>query len=1223
MQQFAPRTVLQDENLITREQGSSKTGKRFSSGMFNDIPVIPNDAIAFSNGYIPFDRKLEPCGGCALWSNVQFPQFRSGIEFVQTSDEIVLIDGTFSPDEIGNYVVNDSGIPARIKNWINENTVQVDSVVSAPEDTLNGWTTGQLNSSTLHKKSNKVLHHIGNRLYISDVYMKSYTECLCLSNRGLSDDISVVEEQGDFAFLFCKQIGVSGGIFRINLVDWSFVTYWKCNIAIPSTRVPDGTATPKTTFKYKYLYTGARIYGKDRTVYPIDHETAANGIDNKLVDYGTKYSERPVGVASSEDTYDQIIGGTLDAGYQIPTGWGGTVGVPAITNGQFNINIDGNPCCIAVDFSGVSSMADVARLIELALRGYNPYITFIYDTDHFVMTNPNDGGELEAATSGTAGVDLQPILKLDTVTSQYYYSPVGLGGESYDQVLFVPTDPVTGKPERQVTHLPVYRSLDFGDDGILKGNNEEQFMLAGEPAAAKVLVAEVKTIGYAKNLIISSGSIDIGDIGSRLRFLDGTEVTITGYSTSNLGYVTGGGTTIASQPCAIGGDETLGKAIRVFRFTQAMKTITRIAGDEFIPDDVGKTIFLPDYYYLRVTGYVDADHLTVAEAGTTTADGIPGALDPQCRNWNDTITDDILRQRVVNYSLWQRFNDPLPECSVGRFDAGFLYAAIRGETNLYYQQVFAGKEYQVGYYNPRQVLPLKDTIMEVSVFPSKCAIYCKHSWYSLNSASVLTFDVNLSIHISILYDIKWNDGIGVRTYSSVKKLPNGQDWVFTNEPGVRICDGTTFTDNLAKDRCVNILKTIIPDITIGYDPFNGITIYGSTTGGVAADGDDTFTGAYGKMAYGTGLYKDGLLVPSAAPGGTDLCLRHAINPDQGIGFYEVPAADMPMPRNGGAGALEVFDKNGQSHSLVYDATDMFWWDVSTRDGAVGTDMSKVWTGKSGNAFGRLVKFGDDRGTFEHEFIRILQAMAYFRPYLQSHEGATGYDAAGYPTDLSVDLNLYKNGELLPAATALKIPFDGVVKTDKKVDAHRIALELISSDGDHLIMNRQSYYDNSKRAVEPDKRLSYELELQKELAGYYLYPDFISGTLLNRYNAQTIASDDARPAQGPEARKSCAIRISAPLDIGAGQNGSCLFWSLGAVVLSIGGAVQTLHVIGTSGSWTLYRAFITSVAGDIIFTPGGPNRYIAHARFYSTNISDDATDYFYNDVKNNSGKIVLP
>jgi hypothetical protein len=1170
MQQFAPHTIRQAEQLVEREQGSAKTGGRFSSGMFNDIPVIPNNAIAYSNGYIPFDRKLEPCGGCELWS--------------------------------------DTAIPS-----------------------------GNLNSSTLHKKSNKVLHHIGTDLYISDVYMTAYTKCYCISNRGLSDSVSIIEEQGDYAILFCKSTGLDGGIFKIDLTG-DTVFYWKCNISIPIPRITDGTETPLTTFKYKYLYTAARIEGQDRFNAEIKLETGSNDIDNTLIDYGTQFSERPVGIQSLPEAgapylYEQLVGSALATPQKTPSTWS------AITDGQFVAVIDDKSYPIAVDFSGVETMADVARLIQLAINGFNSSVTFVYDTDHFVMTNQVVGGTLGCAVVSTDGTDIAEMMNMTasgggTVNLLPYYSSITAS------TLFVPTDPITGLPEKHVTHLPVYRTLDFGDDGVKKDNNEEEFILAEDVPAAKVFLAACIDLGggyepYRYRILLEPGtfqpgevgSFEQGDVGAKLRFSDGVEVTITSVDIrySNIAYAdSDAGSTY--RACAIGGDSSElplnSKAIRVFSFTHSGTTIIRLTGDAFTADDVGKIIFMPKFQYLHVVGYTNANTLIVIESGTSPASGYYGALDPWCRNWTDTITDDILRGRITNYSLWQRYNMPLPDCDYGRIDAGFLQAAIIDGSNHYYQQIMAGKEYLVGYFNPRQFLPLKDAVVGVSVFPNRVVIYCKHSWYSIATNIFTTFAVNSSISILILYDIKWNEGIGTVRF---KGLPQGGDWIFTNEPGVRTCDGQVMSDNLAKDRVVNILKTLSREVTIGYDPFNGIRIYGSD----AAPGSSSVGGGYGLVPYGTGYYKDALYLNTPAVAATR-CIAHAIQPEQGIGFYEVPATNMPMPLNAGAGVLEIYDDNGQSHSLVFDTAEQKWYDVSTRNGPVGTDMTKVWTGKDSTNFNRIVKFGEDRGTHEHEFLRLLQAMAYLRPYDQNNEGAAGYDSAGYPTDLTVKMNIYKDGKLLPSAIAANIPFDGVVKADTKVDAHRVQLELVANGGDHLIVNRHADYDDSKRAVEPNKRVSYELGLQKSLISLEigLYPDFINGVLYDRISGAKISSKGVDvtglvAVQGPEARKSCAIQFSSPLIIPEYviENSMCYFWVKGTVAITWNGTPLTPTVIGTLGDWS-FKSVEFDENGIAVFTPTG-TAVLAHMRIYSRLLSDDEINYFFNDIVNNAGKIVLP
>lgn len=1215
MQQFAPRTIRQTEDLVTREQGNPSSGKIFSSGMFNDTPVIPKDAIAYSLGYIPFDRELEPCGGCAVWATTTPPKTRTGLKFQQSGSRIGVITEdipvgyvaeVFSPSEVGDFIVNDSGVPARIVGYIDANTIDVDTSTTTIEQSLVGWMFKQLNSVYYHKKSKKVIHHIGNDIYLSDINISSYTKCVLIGNRGLSNKPSTIEEQGDYAVVSCKEDALTGGIYRVDLTK-NPPLYWKANCTNPATRITDGTETPKKTFKYKYTHTAAIIDGSSRLSAQIKHESGSCGFDSNLVDYGTHYSERPIGPESDDATYDQIVGGAVAATYQDPAFWA------AVTNGQIKFTAQDETFNIAMNFTGVSSMAEVAKIIELAMLGCNPDVELTWDTDHFLLVNPELNGTLGYTAAGESGVNLLACMNLHAAggavkTSKYYYAPIEI------PLLSVPLDPVTGKPERQYTHLPLYRSLDFGANGILKANNEEQFMLAADVPAASVFMGSVS----AGVLTMTAGALVDGDVGSTLRFLDGTEVeitTVTGALSGTVAYAYD----ISSQPCAIGGDYSLSKAIRVIQFTRAAKVVTRTSGDTFTSADVGKVIFTPTER-LHVTDYVDANTVWVAESGTDTA-VVAGALDPQCRKWNDLITDDQMRGRVLDYSLWQRFHLPYPKCDEIRIGSGFAFAAEKESSNFYYQQILAEKEHLIGYYHPRQYLPLKDIVKRISTFPGKVVVYCGHSFYSIKTDAV-TFDINAALQILLLYSIDWNEGIGVRSFSAVKTLPNGVDWLLTNEPAVRICDGENMSDNLAKDRCMKILKKLLPEVTIGYDQFNGVRIYGYEAELVKSV--DGLGGGYGLVPYGTGAYKDALSIPADFPDQATRCVCHAIQPEQGIGFYEVPT-DMPLPMANGSGAIEVFDANEQAHSIVFDHSTMKWWDISTRDGANGTDLTKVWTGKSGSNFTRSARFGEDKGTFEREFLRMLQAMAYFRPTKPENIGSSGYDSAGYPSGMAATMNLYIDGKLTPAATAATIPFDGVVKHDKKVDAHRIAMEISTNRGDHRIVGRQADYDNSKRAVEPDKRLSAELVLQKELAAFALYPDFIGGTLRNRYTGATIVSTGMTAVHGPEARKTCGIQFSTPITLGtlAMTSGSALFWLYGTAVLTVAGATGTVEEVGSTGSWHLKKVSGITGSGSVVFTPTGTAR-IAHARFYRiSEISDSAAAYFLSDVVNNSGKIVLP
>lgn len=357
---------------------------------------------------------------------------------------------------------------------------------------------------------------------------------------------------------------------------------------------------------------------------------------------------------------------------------------------------------------------------------------------------------------------------------------------------------------------------------------------------------------------------------------------------------------------------------------------------------------------------------------------------------------------------------------------------------------------------------------------------------------------------------------------------------------------------------------------------------------------------------------------------TTRCIRHTILPEQGIGFYEMPAEAMAMPE-AGVGAIAVYDTNNQIRGLVLDARTGKWYDVTTRDGPSDTGIQKYWTGIDGNEFDHIIKFREDRGTDEKDFQRLLESHVYLRPISELNRNQTGYDENGYPDGMEIDLAFFNDGEPTTAsATVIDIPLNGDIKSDRKIEGNRVQMQVTVNRGAHIILNRLNIYDSSKRAAPPDKRVMTEMDNQEELAQSVFWASYYNGVLVNRYDGVEISLSGITPVEGPvDDDQLTGSAFSAPITLGsiAITSGSILFWLEGTAVLTIGGSAVTLTDIGTSNGYTLKYGSV-SMSGSIILTPTGPAK-ISDFRVFNSALSTVAKNYYLNDVQDNAGGNVLP
>ena len=88
-------------------------------------------------------------------------------------------------------------------------------------------------------------------------------------------------------------------------------------------------------------------------------------------------------------------------------------------------------------------------------------------------------------------------------------------------------------------------------------------------------------------------------------------------------------------------------------------------------------------------------------------------------------------------------------------------------------------------------------------------------------------------------------------------------------------------------------------------------------------------------------------------------------------------------------------------------------------------------------------------------------------------------------------------------------------------------------------------------------------------------------------------------------------------------GSIFIWATGAVTMKIGDTAISLTEHANNGTWHLYYANDITASGALAITATGGVAIGADLRAYAVNLSADARQYYYNDVINNGGNIVLP
>jgi hypothetical protein len=825
---FSPRSRYQDERLIYRAQPASSDDKKaFSDGAFpdSDPSMVPSRGVHVVKNYRVYPNRLLARGGCKRWSSTLLPSLpgRTGYSLTKSTTTVTKTVGTdFSADDVGNYVVYDDGSNERIEEYLSTTTVRV-STSTAHAASTSAYIRGPKNAMLYHKKKNLLVLFIDTRFFYSDVLMTAWTQIYPAGINGAPvSSISRMRAFDDFAVLFN-----ANGLYKIDLDEFC---YWKMNSACPSVRITDvtdyeynGKYYYSETYARRYVYSMGRLKGtasqtRDRysSGVQIVQETGTVSVDASGKDFGIVYN--PVRFGEGGTYYGKLTLATLTTPYDVPSGFS------SISDGHFKIALNGTTYEVACDFTGIVSMAQAAERIETALRDYESTMLCEFVEDHLEITAPEENATVGTVAAPDAGTDISSAIGGAGTDVSKSYTERAIIGE-----LEIPTDPITGAYDSHFDIYCIYSTLQVNEADPLTGelNNDELFVWQADIPVAKAFVASLADT----TLTLSEGTFQACDQGSIVRFQDGTEVTIFGI-TSATEAQTVESDSISEQAAAIGGDESLDKAIRVMTASQSGTTVTRSAGDTFASTDVGRPIFWPDGSKSTIVSYTDANTVTVLESASISSTG--ACIEPKTRKYCDTIRDNVagnlpnLRTRVKSYALQNRFFLPMPDCDMGEITANMVWECSRGETIVYYCAADVNYRHQAGYYYAsKQREIFQDAIFEISEISNTLSVKCGHSTRAIPINQFGTYEISAAgtaIIITSGQDMV-DERLGVKTFSGVLPIDRSKQVVITSEPAIRLFDGSSYGENLMAGRIQKIVEGCQAAYCLSYDQINGVTIW--------------------------------------------------------------------------------------------------------------------------------------------------------------------------------------------------------------------------------------------------------------------------------------------------------------------------------------------------------------------------------------------------------------
>jgi hypothetical protein len=251
------------------------------------------------------------------------------------------------------------------------------------------------------------------------------------------------------------------------------------------------------------------------------------------------------------------------------------------------------------------------------------------------------------------------------------------------------------------------------------------------------------------------------------------------------------------------------------------------------------------------------------------------------------------------------------------------------------------------------------------------------------------------------------------------------------------------------------------------------------------------------------------------------CLRFAVKADQGQGysFYknrsQPEAWIWPEPQSD---PLMVIDNQGQPRYIILDEVTGLWHEIGTRNGPAGTAVSPVYEDKKdgeyqGTEIPCAIKLREHTADREHKKVEHNETHVGFRPQDEANKGAAGYGSNGLREGFELNVEAYKDGNLSTDAEALAVPLEGDVVFDRKVEARRLQIGLLTNTSEFRATYVDQYYVQ-KDAAETNKAMS-EHEFQAEFAEPLVWITRGENPKVNQANGEELDGDYFDDVIGPE------------------------------------------------------------------------------------------------------------
>lgn len=354
---------------------------------------------------------------------------------------------------------------------------------------------------------------------------------------------------------------------------------------------------------------------------------------------------------------------------------------------------------------------------------------------------------------------------------------------------------------------------------------------------------------------------------------------------------------------------------------------------------------------------------------------------------------------------------------------------------------------------------------------------------------------------------------------------------------------------------------------------------------------------------------------------TNKCYRFGTSSKEGIGASEVSGDDWVFP-NGKVQPIRLKDEDGIHRSIVFDANDRKFYEITSPRGVSSLGYTPIWRdkanvdGSGGTEYGSTLSLRGVTGGLERYFVEMLSTNIYSRPVDNSLLGGYSFDGNSYPSNLLVEVSVSDDdnkSEPILVAKKISMPKHEVV-FDKRIEAHFLQTNVSLNTAPAQIVGVTQNIIAKDKLDFPDNRTLSEDDWQEEISCVTYWLSRGTNLLYDRVSGASNSLSNYSAVTGVDGYSDSAIDIPLGELLSIPLGGEVLFWYKDTTpVLSL---PPSSEVVGTSGNWILAKATVSSnwTLGEGIYFD---------IRVYESEISDDAKDYLLSDVIGNNGNNTLP